>query len=86
MLLKAKQQVPLHPGPAFAAADGSIKVSPVHRYILRCVLHSRHTSSVTWSAEGQREYKITGGLLKENSLCAFARQIFGGKLRRLGDP
>ena len=86
MLLKAKQQVPLHPGPAFAAADGSIKVSPVHRYILRCVLHSRHTSSVTWSAEGQREYKITGGLLKENSLCAFARLIFGGKLRRLGDP
>lgn len=67
-LLKAREQVALGPGPAFAAANGSIKVFPFHHCILRCVLHSRHTSSVTWSEKGQREYKITSGL-RRKILC-----------------
>lgn len=65
VLVKAQREVTLGTGPAFAAADISIKVLPFHRYVLRYVLHSRHPSSVTWSEKGQREYKITRGLLRK---------------------
>lgn len=54
--------------------------------ILRCILQSRPKSSMTHGQKWQREYKITSGLCRKVLWYAFARQMLGGKLRRLGGP